>query len=248
MAFNVPSSPVNDAFIDERISVFLPLGGGSSTIQQLGMSVAAVGTVGSTSLSTNTIVNSIHKVIYTGAASSSSIGGFRTDRVYFYRGDIPRSGGFKLSIIWGPHAGFTGQAFHRGYCGAIGDITAPTDVEPSTRLNIIGIGWDNADTQVQLMHNDGIGTATKIALGANFPRPTTDQSDLYKIDLWCNPNVTSVNYKITNIANGSIATGVISTNIPAPTILLGLMGTVSAAGSLRAISSALSKIVLKTNF
>lgn len=40
----------------------------------------------------------------------------------------------------------------RGFDAA---VTAPTDVQPSTILNIIGMGWDAADANIQIMHNDG---------------------------------------------------------------------------------------------
>lgn len=64
----------------------------------------------------------------------------------------------------------------------------------------------------------------------------------------CEPNASSVSYSVLNIATGNVATGTLTTDIPTQSTLLGLMGAVSAAGSSRAISSALAKVVLETNY
>lgn len=58
----------------------------------------------------------------------------------------------------------------------------PSDTgEPSAYKNIIGMGWDLTDTNIQFMHNDHLGTATKIDLGPSFPKPTADRSQVYEI-------------------------------------------------------------------
>lgn len=45
-------------------------------------------------------------------------------------------------------------------------------------LLLCGVGYDSADTQVHFMHNDGTGAATKIPIGVNFPKPTTDLTNM----------------------------------------------------------------------
>ena len=87
----------------------------------------------------------------------------------------------------------------------------------STLTNIIGIGSENGDTNLQIFHNDASGTATKIDLGVNFPSNRTVgaiSTTVYSIELYNEPSSTNVKYKVTNAENGAVANGTISTNLP----------------------------------
>lgn len=55
------------------------------------------------------------------------------------------------------------------------NIDVPTDVDPSTSIQHVGIGWDSADANVQIMFNDGTGSSSKIDLGSSWPVPVTDR-------------------------------------------------------------------------
>lgn len=48
----------------------------------------------------------------------------------------------------------------------------PTIADPSAATNTCIVGFDGADSNLQVMYNDGSGTATKIDLGSNFPART----------------------------------------------------------------------------
>jgi hypothetical protein len=82
------------------------------------------------------------------------------------------------------------------------------------------MGWDAADANIQFMHNNESGTATKIDLGANFVVPTSDRSNAYEINLYCPPGSATVYYEITNLTNGAVASGSVSTDLPAATTML----------------------------
>lgn len=87
----------------------------------------------------------------------------------------------------------------------------------STLTNIIGIGSENGDTNLQVFHNDASGTATKIDLGVNFPANRTAgaiSTTVYSIELYNEPNSTDVKYKVKNAETGAIANGTISINLP----------------------------------
>ena len=61
---------------------------------------------------------------------------------------------------------------NRAFFGLAAVTSAPTDVEPSTTVNCVCMGWDAADTNIQIMTNDAAGICTKTDLGASFPVPT----------------------------------------------------------------------------
>jgi hypothetical protein len=63
------------------------------------------------------------------------------------------------------------------FTGSVAGTTAP-----SAYLNSILLAGDAGDANMSIMHNNGAGAATKIALGAGFPNHTTD-ANLYELIL-----------------------------------------------------------------
>ena len=108
---------------------------------------------------------------------------------------------------------------------------ASTDVNPSTLTDMIGIGYDSADANVQMMHNDGSGVATKIDLGAAFPRPVANFTEWYDLTLFSPPGTTQlVGYRVINKKTGAVAEGVVTTNLPATGTFIGPHAYVSVGG------------------
>ena len=129
-------------------------------------------------------------------------------------------GGFRAVMHGGPSTGCT-NASHRFFMG-VSDTITPTDAEPSSILRTAGIGYDAADTQVQFMTNDNSGTATKIALGASFPKPNADRAFTYRLRLYAPPGTTRrLYYEVTYLETGAVATGVVTTDLPAVGDMLG---------------------------
>ena len=106
--------------------------------------------------------------------------------------------------------GMAGQTTDLVYGGVSGTLV-------STLTNIVGVGSENGDTNLQVFHNDATGTATKVDLGVNFPANRTVgaiSTTVYSIELYNEPMSTNVKYKVTNNETGAIANGTISTNLP----------------------------------
>ena len=107
--------------------------------------------------------------------------------------------------------GLAGQTTDLGYGGV-------SLVQVSTLTNLIGVGSDAADTNLQIIHNDATGTATKIDLGAGFPANRTAgaaMTTVYSVILYNAPASANVIYRVTNNETGAIAQGVITSDLPA---------------------------------
>ena len=95
--------------------------------------------------------------------------------------------------------------------------------QPSALLNIIAVANDSGDANLQIMHNDSAGVATKIDLGVNFPSNRTSGSaltNMYLVEIYNAPSSTSVKYRVTNKETGVVAQGTITTNLPDTSTLL----------------------------
>lgn len=183
-----------------------------------------------------------------GTASTTAIAGLRTSVARWTIGAATAGdGGFHLRCTWGTATGIAAtSATHRGFCGL--RTGTPSDADPSGLTNIVGMGWDSADANIQFMHNDASGTATKIDLGASFPRPTTDRGDVYELIMFSPPGTTqSVGYLVRNLLTGAEASGVVTTNLPANTQALGWAHHISVGGTSSIIGTALMGVYVETD-
>lgn len=147
-------------------------------------------------------------------------------------------GGFNIRMSFGVGQGAT-LPNHRMFIGLYNSFSAPTDTNPSTYTDIIGIGYDSGDANVQVMHNDGSGTATKINLGSSFPKPTASNTNFYDLTLVSDASGSgAVAYTVVAQPSGATATGTISTNLPSTSTTLTWWTQVSAGGTGDAVSIA----------
>jgi hypothetical protein len=163
-------------------------------------------------------------------AATTAIATARTAAALWYRGAIAGRGGFRARARIGNATG-AANATHRGFFGLQGGIATLTDVNPSTLLNMLGLGWDAGDVNLSMMSNAGSGTATKSTLGTSFPRPTVDRTAMWDLEISCAANDTLVSYKVTNLINGAVASGSLTTNLPVNTTLLAWHMYASAGGT-----------------
>ena len=88
--------------------------------------------------------------------------------------DANAPGGFLARFVWGPATGVSNTS-NRAFCGLDGDANVPTDVENSAKVTgLVGMGWDSADANIQIMHNDLSGRRRRSISGRAFRcrRPT----------------------------------------------------------------------------
>lgn len=204
----------------------------STTLTSSGISLTAVGTATAKSVATTDLHTQMVGLDYlVTTASTSAVAGFRTGVVNtHFRGASAGRGGFHMIARVSPATGGTvsTRRFFVGMTGTSG-ATAPTDVQPSSLLNIAGVGYDAADTNWQLMFNDGTGTATKINTG--ITRPSTDRPTPVEISVFCAPNGSTIYAEIIDLATGSKYMNSQSTDIPSNTTLLSSRGYHSVGGT-----------------
>ena len=226
-----------------------PIGNSSTITLTRAGSLAATGTLTTANIAaTNRHTRMTRAEYLVTVAATTAVAGFRGQAALWSVGAAAAGdGGFQLITRWGPATGVsvtTTRAFVGMTTGA-----APTDVEPSTLLDRAGMGWDAADTNIQIMHNDGAGTCTKIDLGASFPVPTVDRTSAYELVLFSPPGTTQqVGYLVTDLVSGAAASGLITTNMPSNTTFLVPAGHMSVGGTSSVIGIALMGITLERDY
>lgn len=226
VALDAPAPSAYVAFIRPAWGSAAPAAQGLGGTGLNGVGTATAASYASTNLFTRTT----HARILDTTAGTDSVGGFRLNEAQWSRGE-----GFWTRVKWGPATGVA-VATSRAFAGMIASTSASTDVDPSTLVDMIGMGWDDTDTNVQIMHNDASGTATKIDLGARFARPTVDLTQIYSLMLAAPVGASSVVYRVINWNTGAVATGTLTSNLPATDTQLCGMHVYTSVGGTSGVS------------
>ena len=159
-------------------------------------------------------------------------------------------GGFFYVTRFGESSAAT-VAGSREFVGMTSNVSAPTNVEPSTLTNSIGVGYGAADTNLKLYYG-GSAAQTAIDLGASFPIRTLS-TDMYELILFASPATsTSVGYKVTRLNTNNVAEGTISgtagTAIPASTTLLGHRAWITNNATALAVGIDVASIYISSDY
>ena len=125
-------------------------------------------------------------------------------------------GGFSAQIAAGTD---TDPANQTVMIGLLGSAVPSTTTAPTTTTDCVGVGYAAGESNYSLIHNDASGNTTKTDLGSNFPTSIAGNAFL-RIDLQAKPGAGTVLYRISNVTNDAVATGTISTNLPAADVAL----------------------------
>jgi hypothetical protein len=220
---------------------------GGATLTSFGGSVpTATGTPTAASIATTNLFTMTPRLEYLATvAATTAVAGFRgTVQLVSVGGTAAALGGFHFVGRWGPATGVA-TTTNRAFFGLTNTTAVPTDVEPSSSVSCVAMGWDAADVNVQMMTNDAAGTCTKIDLGAAFPVPATDRTALYEVAMFSPKGSTqSLGWVVTDLVSGATASGTATTDLPAVSALLAPRGWVGAGGTSSVIGLGLASLYI----
>lgn len=225
---NVQPSAASSSFIPALPPSNYPSGyhanNGGATMTVMGnISAATVsGTAAAVSISTGSTINRTIRLQIPTVSTAGSKAGIRSASIRHSVGQ-----GFFFSVGWciRDAAYVAGAKQFHGFLPITTLGTLSNTVDNSSLINLIGVGSDAADTNLQVFYNDGVGTASKIDLGINFPANRTAGATLeafYIFDMYNEPGTSTVKYKITNRTTGATAQGTLTTDLPGIDTLLGI--------------------------
>lgn len=217
-------------------------GGTTSLIGAGSLSNLAAGGLTNPAPANTSLLTSFYRSQYKSLGSAGDSVALRTATLLVTRGSTGVQGGFKMIWTLGTS---TAVAQQRAFWGLVGVTTAIGNVNPSTLTDIVGVGYDSAETVLSLIYNDGSGSATKTSLGVNYP---VNNSTVYRIEIKCAANASDMTITVTNLnTNASVAT-VINTNLPTNTVWLAPQawannGTTASAVQLDVIAGYLETVL-----
>lgn len=175
------------------------------------------GTLTTRTIAETSYLTSLLRVASVSAGTSGATCGFRMNNGNtegLTRGSASGYGGFFVRAVFAN----SDASFVSGSATFVGIINSGffANVDPSTLTDCLGIGNDPSDANMQIIHNDSSGAATKVDLGATFPANTAG-TDVYEVSFYAAPAASSVTYYVRRLNTGDTTTGTLSTNLPTAT-------------------------------
>lgn len=215
--------PLQPALWRQGIALWRPPGNATTVPGVFGFNAPTAG--GTATARTVAVTNALTRSKRLGYVSSTTAGNYggHYSTVAQFTVGTGVVGGFMYSCRFGA-SDATIQTAARTFVGLTSSVAAPTNVDPATLTNTIGIGATAADTTWYIYYG-GSAAQTRISLGANFPINNTDIMD---ITLWSPPASNGVvYYHVTRISataqyesSGKLGPGTAGTTLPANTTLL----------------------------
>ncbi len=226
--------------------------GGTNTVPGVdGMpALSTGGTATSRAVDTTNALTRAKRIGYVSSTTAGSYAGAYQAAAQFTLGN-GTVGGFFMSCRFGVSDAKL-QSAARTFVGMSSATAAPTNVDPATLTNSIGIGHTASDTNWYFYYG-GTTAQTRMNLGSNFPINT---SDLLDFSLWSPPNAKGVIYfYLERIALDSryITFGTINSNgsavyLPSDTTLLAFRAWRNNNTAAAAVGIDISSIYLETDW
>lgn len=200
-----------------KIALWMPPGGSTTVPGVFGMAaLTATGTATARPVTATNLLTRMTRLGYVSAATAGALAGGREAVAKYTTGAGPGLGGFFARYRFGISDPAT-VAGARMFVGLDALTAAPTNIDPSTKVNCIGVGQIATSDNLHIIRGNATAK-TPIDLGANFPANTN--VDAYELSLFA-PPAGGCYWQVRRLNTTFEATGFLpSTEIPVATQLL----------------------------
>lgn len=200
-----------------KVAMWMPPGGSTTVPGVFGMAaLTATGTATSRAVTTTNLLTRMTRLGYVSAATAGALAGGREAVAKYTTGAGPGLGGFFARYRFGISDPAT-VAGARMFVGLDALTVAPTNIDPSTKVNCIGVGQIGTSDNLHIIRGNATAK-TPIDLGVSFPANTN--AGAYELNLFA-PPAGGCYWQVRRLNTTFEATGFLpSTEIPVATQLL----------------------------
>lgn len=198
-----------------KVALWMPPGNATTVPGVFGMAaLTATGTATARNVATTNLLTRMTRLGYVSAATAGSLCGAREAAAKFTTGAGSGLGGFFARYRFAPSdaAAVSGARMFVGLSSATG---APTNVEPSTLTNLLGVCQLSTSNNLHIL-GAGASAGTPVNLGANFP--ANGNATAYELTLF-SPASGGCWWEVTNLSTGAKVSGQFA-SVPLGTVLL----------------------------
>lgn len=197
-----------EQYVQRELEAFWhPFGWSATTLASIGVpTLTNTGTATGRAFATTNLYSRKRKIGYDTSASSGQLCGTRVATSSDHLGtDGSFKGGFVRATRFGDPQTISGA---RKFTG-VGAAGAPSNVEPSTLTNSIGVGYGASDTNMMVFYG-GSAAQTPIDLGANFPANTAAVDWYELLLLGFAETDLKVGYQLKRLNTGDVTRGTLT--------------------------------------
>jgi hypothetical protein len=198
-----------------KVALWIPPGGSTTVPGVFGMAaLTGTGTATTRAIATTNRLQRMTRLGYVSAATAGSLAGAREALAKYTTGAGSGLGGFFARYRFAPSdaAAVAGARMFVGLSAATG---APTNVEPNTLVNAIGVVKLSTSANLHV-YGAGATVGTPVDLGANFP--AGDNIAAYELSMF-SPAAGGCQWQVTRLDTGDVASGTFAA-VPLGTVLL----------------------------
>jgi hypothetical protein len=193
-----PDTFLGNARWHKRIMAWNPIGNATTAPTVEGIAAATVlGTATARNVANTNLLTRTRRLGYVSAATAGALCGHYFTVANFTVGNGSGVGGFFYSCRFAPSVDASAPTGVRAFVGVSSSVAAPTNVEPSTLTNCVGIAQlSTSSTQLYLVYG-GTNAQTAVALDTNFPPNNSagaGNGAMYELSIYSPPNSNGVLY------------------------------------------------------
>jgi hypothetical protein len=182
--------PIQPAIFANKVG-WWSAAGNSTTSASIGLQGGVLtGTATARAVATTNILTQMRRLSYVSAAGAGSFAGYRIANAQYFLGNAAGMGGFFYCIRFGIASQV---AAGRMFVGLSANTGAPTNIDPDTINNSIGVGKIAASSNLQIISRSATA-ATTTDLGVNFPAATANAA--YEVRIFAAPNSANVSVSV----------------------------------------------------
>lgn len=196
-----------------KVAFWNPPGNATTVPGVLGLAAATVvGTATARNVATTNLLTRMKRLGYVSSSAAGNYAAWRVAALQHSLGDGTILGGFTFITRFGVSDAATVSGA-RMFIGMRNSSAAPTNVEPNTITNCIGVAQLSTSSNMQIVYG-GSAAQTAIDLGVNFPAGTLS-ADAYELVLFAPPGVgNTINYRLLRLNTGHVAEGALTAATP----------------------------------
>ena len=190
-----------------KIGYWNPPGNSTNTPGIFGITApSASGTATGRNVATTNLATRMRRIGYPSTTTAGNIGGLRINVAQFTCGSGTSDGsGFMLIERW-VESDPAVVAGRRAFAGVSSSTATPTNVEPSTLTNSIGIGQLSTDATQWYWIHGGSAAQTAVAIGTGIGAPAGNSTTAWELAIYCPTSVANTYYlQLTNLSTGVTA-------------------------------------------
>lgn len=201
-----------------KCALWMPPGNGTVVPGVFGMAaLTAIGTATARTVAVTNLLTRMSRLGYVSVATAAGLCGVREAAAKYTVGAGGLLGGFFLRERFGV-SDAAAVAGARMFVGLSSSTAAPTNVDPSTLLNAIGVAQIATSNNLHIVWG-GASANVPIDLGVLFPANTLS-ADAYELALFAPAAGGVVHWQVTRLNTGDVASGSLTTGLPLSSVLL----------------------------